>query len=783
MEPPNYELVSYARAHGISTDHTKVTYWSRLNRSSILPVQVLTTQWLCTRSPQYVFLREDLQTGNDMIDYADKFINAEAIDFNAKDYVELETLPNVAVELMKMDDPELRGPAVKPYLERVAPFAYMGNMKVQDPEVEEEPVWISVNFKFHFKEKLQITADDMRWLSKVTTQTEINTNKVFIYSSQNQCQYRFSSPLLPLEPEREPFEPTSEHLTSIPESPLSRWSISETLSPASSLAPISMTASSPLMSRKRRVPMHFSSPLLPAAATAKRIKEISFPDDLPLEAAPPTAYSQVLQRRDCELSSQMRQDAEITTSILQTENISEGDFALRVEVPVVVPLETAVQRRSRVKVGFPTTMQDIKGRVKEWRKGGNDWIIKWKPFEFAKEDVMTQQQGAECIWNGESDDMVIEMLTDNELEKMEDAAALQRSRTADWQLSDEVQNDMEYLQFKEDEDSNRSLSNYPPKRLESIETLEDLLEYRKSTNTHLAVDSNSDMRQMNKFLPVNPFELYTFDSTISDEKLTEDDQEERKQAEEKLREEKRHSDKINAAQTHEAAIKGLGTTEFDPETKIIVNTTFLTMNRMIYCDILECTSGLIAIERDYGPEEADILLSSSCGLLVYSFSQILQRELDGTRVAVKRAKDIFRRVDRLLILVRISPNISLKTQSDWTALADFMASLAGIRIFLVKDSESLDVVRWLINICQQFGGRGNGMADVETTWERFLRKVGVNAYAAQEILKNMPLKTFVECGHDERLNAFLELVGLKVLTTVTRVLNAPLSNNSKDKYK
>jgi hypothetical protein len=41
----------------------------------------------------------------------------------------------------------------------------------------------------------------------------------------------------------------------------------------------------------------------------------------------------------------------------------------------------------------------------------------------------------------------------------------------------------------------------------------------------------------------------------------------------------------------------------------------------------------------------------------------------------------------------------------------------------------------------------------------------VNAYAAQEILKNMPLKTFVECGHDERLNAFLEMVGLKVLVT------------------
>ncbi|KAK9374259.1 uncharacterized protein V1513DRAFT_425789 [Lipomyces chichibuensis] len=754
MEPPNYELLSYARAYGISTDHTNVTYWSRLNRSAILPVPVLATQWLCTRTPQYVFLREDLQTGNDLID----FTNTEAVDFNAKDYVELETLPNVAVELMKMDEPELRGPAVKPYLERVAPFAYMGNMNVQDPEVEEEPIWISVNFKFHFKEKLQITADAMRWLSK-------------------RSQYRFSSPLLPLEPEREPFEPTSELLTSIPESPLSRWSISETLSPASSLAPISRTASSPLTSRKRRVPLHFSSPLLPAAATAKRIKDIPFPDDLPLEAAPPTAYSQVLHRRDCQLASQMQQDAEITTSILQTENISEGDLALRVEVPVVVPLETAIQRRSRVKVGFPTNMQDIKGRIKEWRKGGNDWIIKWNPFNFAKEDVMMQQQGAECIWNCESDDMVIEMLTDNELEKMEDAAALQRSKAADWQLSDEVQNDTEDLRLKEDEDSNCSTSNYPPKGLENIETLEDLLEHRKSTNTHLAVNSNTDMRQINKFLPVNPFELYTIDSTVSDEKSAEDDPEEREQAEEKLREEKRHSDMINAAQTHEAAIKSLGTTMFDPETKVIVNTTFLNMNRTIYCDILECTSGLIAIERDYGPDEADILLSSSCGLLVYSFSQILQRELDGTRVAVKRAKDIFQRVQRLLILVRISPNISLKTQSDWTALADFMASLAGIRVFLVKDSESLDVVRWLINICQQFGGRGNGMADVETTWERFLRKVGVNAYAAQEILKIMPLKRFVECGHDERLNTFLELVGLKVLTTVTRVLNAPLSNN------
>ncbi|KAK9253398.1 hypothetical protein V1507DRAFT_480948 [Lipomyces tetrasporus] len=512
--------------------------------------------------------------------------------------------------------------------------------------------------------------------------------------------------------------------------------------------------------------MHFSSPILPATVTSKRVKNVSFPDDLPLEAAPPTTYSQVLQRRDSQLEFDMRQDAALSTSVLQTENISESDVALRIEGPVVVPLETAAQRRARVKVGFPATMKDIKGRVKEWRKLGNDWTIRWKPFEFAIKDVILQQQEGECLSNGQSDDIVVEQLP--ELENMENESAPRRSKIADWQLSDEDDNDIEYFQLKDDENSRHSLPDYP-----GIESLEDLVASRKSKNVRLADDGNSDTRQN---LPVNPFEFFTFEPTVSHGVSTDGDSEESSK-EEQLREEKRHRDIINAAKVREAAMKSLGVTAFDPETKIIVNTTFLTMNRMTYCDILQCTSGLTAIERDYGPEEADILLSSSCGLMVCSFPQIMQRELDGTRIVVRRAKSLFERVERLFILVRISPNISLKTPSDWTALADFIASLAGIRVCLVKDSESLDVVRWLISMCQQFGGRGNGIAAVETTWERFLRRAGVNGYAAQEILKKMHLKLFVECGHQERLNAFVDLVGLKVLTTVTRVLNAPLSRN------
>ncbi|KAK9235223.1 hypothetical protein V1525DRAFT_452195 [Lipomyces kononenkoae] len=759
------ELVAYARAHGISTDHTRLNYWSLLSGTATLPLPNRTTEWLGKKpSPAYSLLREDLQINGQAIKYIENFINPELVDFNDRQYVDLETLPNVAFEMMKLDDPEVRGPVVKPYLERVGPFAYMGNMNVPDPEVEEEePGWLSAPDKFLFKEKLQISVDVMRLLEEVTTRTEINTNRVFTYSSVDRGQYRFSSPLLALEREPEQFEPTSELLTSIPESPLSKWSISETLSPASSVVGlISMTASSslssPLVPTKRVQQMHFSSPVLPAAATAKRIKTIPFPDDgdeVALEAASPTAYSQLLlQRRDNQLASQMRLDAALATSILQSENISQVDLALRIEYPVVVPLETAVQRRSRIKLSFPATMKDIKARVKEWRKQGNEWTIKWKPFEFGKEDALKQQQELECI----DDDMVIEMLTDSDLDNMEHP---RRSNIVDWELSDEDHTiDMENLQFDVDEDSNHLSPDCPPKLEESAETLEDLLAYRKSNPTQVALD-DGDVKQMNEFLPVNPFELYAFDSSTN--VVGNLDTEEDELAEEQVREEQRYRDRIDAARAHDTVIKNLGVTEFDPETKIIVNTTFLKLNRTTYCDLLDCTSGLTAIERDYGPTEADILLSSSCGLLVCSFAQILQREQDGTRVVVKRAQDVFQRVERLCILVCISPTTGFKSQSDWSALADFMATLAGIRILLVKETESVGV---LISMCQQFGGQGNGMADVETTWERFLRKVGVNAYAAQEILKIMPLKKFIECGHDERLNAFLDLVGLKVLVTV-----------------
>ncbi|KAK9324893.1 hypothetical protein V1517DRAFT_316014 [Lipomyces orientalis] len=775
MDSPMYELVSYARFHGISTDHSKVSYWSVLTKPATLPLQLLTTKWLS--QPLHFILRDDLHNSDEWIDDIDKVINTEPTEVSAKDYIELETLRNVEVEWMKMDEPEVRGPALRPYLERVAPFAYMGNMKVEDPEIEEDPLWIAGNFNFEYKEKLQVTADVMALLSKVTTQTEIITNKVFIYTSLHRFKDKFSSPLLPTYPEREPFEPTSELLTSFPESPLSKWSISETLSPATSLGPISTTDSSPLIPRKRTQAMHFSSPILPAAATSKRVKTVSFPDELPLEAAPPTAYSQVLQRRDSKLASEMRQDAALTTSILQTEDISESDVALRIDGPVVVPLETGAQRRARVKVGFPTTMKDIKGRVKEWRKLSNDWTIRWNPFQFPIKDVIMQQQEDERISNGQSEDTMVERLA--ELENMESESAPRRSTIADWQLSDEDQNDIEYLQLKDDENDRHSLPDYGSEPPEGIECLEVLVASRKSKPGRLADDGKSDTSQMNKFLPVNPFELFTFEPTASYGVSTdgEDSEEQESSKGEQLREEKRYRDRTNAAKVREDAMKSLGVTAFDPQTKIIVNTTFLTMNRTTYCDILQCTSGLTTIERDYGPDEADILLSSSCGLMVCSFPQIMQRELDGTRIVVRRAKSLFERVERLFILVRISPNISLKTPSDWTALADFITSLAGIRVYLVKESESLDVVRWLISICQQFGGRGNGIAGVETTWERFLRRAGVNGYAAQEILKKMPLKLFVECGHQERLNAFVDLVGLKVLTTVTRVLNAPLWSN------
>ncbi|KAK9366557.1 hypothetical protein V1509DRAFT_629353 [Lipomyces kononenkoae] len=782
---PMHELVAYARAHGISTDHTKLKYWSLLSGTAVLPVpSARTNQWWLGKSlipASQTFLREDLHISGQVINYIEDLIRPDDLtDFKDQYYVELVTLPNVAFEQMKFEDAQVRGPVAKPYLERVAPFAYMGYMNVPDPEVEEEePGWLSTVNKFRFKEKLQIGADVMRLLNEVTTRSEVNTNKVFIYSSVDRGRYRFSSPLLGLEREPEPFEPTSEILTSITESPASKWTISETLSPASSVvAPISMTSSSPLIPTKRVAQqMHFSSPVLPAAAsTAKRIKTtIPFADDVPLEAAMPTAYSQlVLRQRDNQLATQLRQDAALATSILQSENISQADLALRIECPVVVPLETAAQRRSRIRqFSFPTTMKDIKARVKEWRKHGNEWTIKWKPFEFAKEGALKQQQEVPEYMGDNDETVVIEMLTDDELDNMQHAdgpgQGQRRSNIPDWQLSDEDDAGVEYLESinEDEEDGSRLPPNSPPK---STETLEELLKYRKSNPTQIALEC--DVRQMNEFLPVNPFELYAFDSSTND---CQEDPGMSELAEEQDREEQRHRDRIESAKAREAAIKSLGITEFDPETKIIVNTSFLRLNRTMYCDLLDCTSGLTAIERDYGLTEADILLSSSCGVVVCSFAQILQREQDGTRVVVKRAQDIFQRVERLFILVCISSSCGgLKSQSDWSALADFMATLTGIQILLVNQAER--GVGVLISLCQQFGGRGNGMADVETTWERFLRQVGVNAYAAQEILKIMPLKKFIECGHDERLNAFLDLVGLKVLMTVTRVLNTPLNN-------
>ena len=177
--------------------------------------------------------------------------------------------------------------------------------------------------------------------------------------------------------------------------------------------------------------------------------------------------------------------------------------------------------------------------------------------------------------------------------------------------------------------------------------------------------------------------------------------------------------------------------------------------------------------------EADMILSPSTGLIWTTLLKIKQQSLPGqaARSAIRESiTQAAPRYERLLILVSQDSNLDSTseatldlTDSDHKAIADFTGFCAALQqntqAFFVaggKDQLADSIVAMMAE---------HGVTDPEikplqeeTLWELYLRRAGMNAFAAQAILAALR----PDPGHAAVEFAFAEFVKMSVAQRVTR---------------
>lgn len=208
-------------------------------------------------------------------------------------------------------------------------------------------------------------------------------------------------------------------------------------------------------------------------------------------------------------------------------------------------------------------------------------------------------------------------------------------------------------------------------------------------------------------------------------------------------------------------------------------------------------------------DEANMILSPGTGLIWTNLQKIKQRSLPG-QISQSTIRDritrVAKRYERLIILISgvndniidpsgydaIQTTLDPITDNDCTALADFMAFCSTLRedvqaLFVPGGDEQL--AQWIVVTMARYCSNNMSLIQDETLWELFLRRAGMNTFAAQTVLCQLGpssrdfhgghevvesgLRLFVNMSLDERLRRFEGLLGGRsVLIRVSERLDA-----------
>ena len=286
-------------------------------------------------------------------------------------------------------------------------------------------------------------------------------------------------------------------------------------------------------------------------------------------------------------------------------------------------------------------------------------------------------------------------------------------------------------------------------------------------------------------------------------------------------------------------VKKFGTHQKIP---IIVSSTFMAGNRRLLRLLQTTLPNIDICDRDATPapslsnsvgdprtEEADLTISPSTGVVLTTLQKLKQKPLPGQQTSLTgslrtRIASTAPLYERLIVLVKESSSNTLQPENDTasavpttttnpldhldcTALADLAAwsvttfsPAPEIQIHYIPGGDS-EAANWLASAVshhhhQEFLGAtagDNGSDDGsclirdETMWERWLRAAGLNAYAAQVVLRRLRLgdhppdaslkprfglQAFIAMSLEERVEVFGRLLGgERVLREVSGVLD------------
>ncbi|KAK4034740.1 hypothetical protein C8A01DRAFT_38786 [Parachaetomium inaequale] len=237
-------------------------------------------------------------------------------------------------------------------------------------------------------------------------------------------------------------------------------------------------------------------------------------------------------------------------------------------------------------------------------------------------------------------------------------------------------------------------------------------------------------------------------------------------------------------------------------------------------------------------DEADLVVSPATGILLTTMIQLRQRALPSqlTTTSVgsnanananannattfsRIVENVAVRHERLVVLVsegnKHSETASPLAQADARALAEFQGFAAGLAattadvqvVYVGGGVETL--ARWVAAIVCEYAARevgavaaGGGVREmllpVETFWEVFLRRAGMNVFAAQVVLGRLKvpdgrpavgggdgqvfgLPLFVMMSRERRIELFAEVLGgRRVLDRVSDVIDEPWGQRAVD---
>ena len=217
-------------------------------------------------------------------------------------------------------------------------------------------------------------------------------------------------------------------------------------------------------------------------------------------------------------------------------------------------------------------------------------------------------------------------------------------------------------------------------------------------------------------------------------------------------------------------------------------------------------------QHDEMIDEADIILSPGTGLIWTTLQKVKQKSLPGhtarspVRDRVLRTAPRYERMVMLMSAGCIVENnktmITALDGQDYCAVSEFTSFCTslqqGVEVIFTGGGEQ-ELLTWTISLMVKYSvcARGIRLLQDETLWEIFLRKAGLNAFAAQAILAELkapqspPLTTashftqlgprfgeyglaaFVAMSLDERLRRFEHLLGgRRLLGRVSDIIDA-----------